>query len=79
MKKYTEVKTFHIRLYCDVPDCGGEMIYNNICLTSMPTQHDHFCSKCGACQRTSGTSYPCVEEETEEETVQRLHDEKEQP
>ena len=41
----TEVKTFRVKLKCD---CGGDMIYNGMVLTSNPPLYPHICDKCEA-------------------------------
>lgn len=42
--KEVEVKTFVERLYCK--QCGSEMKYSGMCLTSNPPWYPHSCSNC---------------------------------
>ena len=52
-----EVRTFKERIYCD---CGGEYVWNGICLTTYPAQYPHVCSNEGCLDKMtmSGQSYP---------------------
>lgn len=42
--KSKEVKVYQDRLYCD--ECGEEMEFTGMCLTSYPPKYPHMCPKC---------------------------------
>lgn len=55
----TEVRTFNVKLYCD---CGGEMVWNNISLTTNPPMYPHFCTDCEQQTTLTDEVYPTTEE-----------------
>jgi hypothetical protein len=57
MEKFTEVIPFKVDLLCD--ECGTEMKWNGVILTSYPPKYPHMCPKCGAVQKTL-KSYPDI-------------------
>lgn len=44
MIKSEEVKVYQDRLYCD--ECGEEMEFTGMALTTSPMQYPHICPKC---------------------------------
>lgn len=38
------VETFKTMVYCD--ECNEELVYNNLCYTTIPAKFEHECKKC---------------------------------
>ena len=69
MIKSKEVKVYQDRLYCD--ECGEEMEFTGMALTSYPMQYPHVCPKCGK-RHTTTELYPKIRYEVIEETSTKI-------
>lgn len=63
-EKLTEQKVYRVDYFCD---CGGDVEFDGMALTSHPAKYPHKCKKCGK-QHVLFSIYPTVRYEDAEMT-----------